>query len=95
MSQLGSCSSLKPTARWWFSRTDESLYMRASSESAHTHTHSANTHGSFRLLADIRMRIRDICVCECELTGVDEELVGDSRVVNIMDGSSKQSSQDL
>ena len=33
MSQLSSCSSLKPTARWWFSRTDSSLYMRASSES--------------------------------------------------------------
>lgn len=33
MSQLSSCRSLKPTARWWFSSTDESLYIRASSES--------------------------------------------------------------
>lgn len=34
MSQLSSWRSLKPTARWWFSRTDSSLYIRASSESA-------------------------------------------------------------
>lgn len=33
MSQFSWCRSLKPTARWWFSRTDSSLYMRASSES--------------------------------------------------------------
>lgn len=33
MSQLSSCKSLNPTARWWFSSTDESLYIRASSES--------------------------------------------------------------
>lgn len=33
MSQFSSCRSLKPTARWWFSNTDESLYMSASSES--------------------------------------------------------------
>ena len=33
MSQLSSCSSLKPTARWWFSSTDSSLYISASSES--------------------------------------------------------------
>lgn len=33
MSQLSSWSSLKPTARWWFSNTDSSLYIRASSES--------------------------------------------------------------
>ena len=45
MSQFSSWSSLKPTARWWFSSTDSSLYIRASSESAggrasHTHTHT-------------------------------------------------------
>lgn len=34
MSQFSSCRSLKPTARWWFSNTDESLYINASSESA-------------------------------------------------------------
>lgn len=34
MSQFSSCRSLKPTARWWFSNTDESLYIKASSESA-------------------------------------------------------------
>lgn len=33
MSQFSSWSSLKPTARWWFSKTDSSLYIRASSES--------------------------------------------------------------
>lgn len=33
MSQFSSCRSLKPTARWWFSSTDESLYISASSES--------------------------------------------------------------
>lgn len=32
MSQFSSCSSLKPTARWWFSSTDESLYISANSE---------------------------------------------------------------
>lgn len=36
MSQFSSCSSLKPTAKWWFSSTDESLYIKASSESAIT-----------------------------------------------------------
>lgn len=36
MSQFSSCSSLKPTAKWWFSSTDESLYIKASSESAKT-----------------------------------------------------------
>jgi len=38
MSQFSSCSSLKPTAKWWFSSTDESLYIKASSESAITVT---------------------------------------------------------
>lgn len=33
ISQFSSWSSLKPTARWWFSSTDSSLYMSASSES--------------------------------------------------------------
>ena len=33
MSQFSSWSSLNPTARWWFSSTDSSLYIRASSES--------------------------------------------------------------
>lgn len=32
MSQLSSCKSLKATAKWWFSKTDSSLYMSASSE---------------------------------------------------------------
>lgn len=36
-----------------------------------------------------------VCVCEYLLTGVDEELIGNSRVVHIMDGCSKQSCQDL
>lgn len=36
MSQFSSCSSLKPTAKWWFSSTDESLYIKASSESVVT-----------------------------------------------------------
>ena len=34
MSQCSSWSSLKPTARWWFSNTDSSLYIKASSESS-------------------------------------------------------------
>lgn len=38
MSQLSSCRSLKPTARWWFSSTDESLYIKASSESGGSNT---------------------------------------------------------
>lgn len=33
ISQLSSCSSLNPTAKWWFSKTDSSLYISASSES--------------------------------------------------------------
>lgn len=33
MSQFSSCRSLKPTARWWFSSTDSSLYINANSES--------------------------------------------------------------
>ena len=33
MSQAGDWRSLKATARWWFSRMDSSLYMRARSES--------------------------------------------------------------
>ena len=35
ISQSGFCSSLKATARWWFSSTDSSLYIRASSEPKH------------------------------------------------------------
>ena len=31
MSHSGYCSILKATAKWWFSSTDSSLYMRASS----------------------------------------------------------------
>lgn len=31
----------------------------------------------------------------CKLTGVDEELIGNSRVVDIMDSCSEQSGQDL
>lgn len=34
MSQFSSCNSLKPTAKWWFSSTDSSLYISANSESA-------------------------------------------------------------
>ena len=33
MSQFSSWSNLKPTAKWWFSKTEESLYIKASSES--------------------------------------------------------------
>lgn len=40
MSQFSSCRSLNPTARWWFSNTDESLYINASSESADRFTRS-------------------------------------------------------
>lgn len=43
MSQFSSCRSLKPTARWWFSSTDESLYMRANSESAETQVNTVNS----------------------------------------------------
>ena len=32
MSHSGYCSILKATAKWWFSSTDSSLYMSASSE---------------------------------------------------------------
>ena len=34
-------------------------------------------------------------VCVCALTGADEELVGDPRVVYVVDGRSEQGSQDL
>ena len=33
MSHRGVCSSLKATAKWWFSSTDSSLYINASSDS--------------------------------------------------------------
>ena len=38
-SQPGSCSSLKATARWWFSSTDSSLYISANSDASHHHHH--------------------------------------------------------
>ena len=37
-SHPGSCSSLKATAKWWFSSTDSSLYINANSD-ASTHRH--------------------------------------------------------
>lgn len=49
MSQLSSWRSLKPTARWWFSNTDSSLYIRASSESKGStiqHIWVKNAHGN-------------------------------------------------
>ncbi len=36
-----------------------------------------------------------VCLCERTLTGVDEELIGNSGVVDIMDSCSEQSSEDL
>ena len=91
MSQLSSCNSLKPTARWWFSSTDSSLYMSASSESA------AQAGSGVRgredpqgcLHPDRPQPLRG------SLTGVDEELVGDPRVVHVVDGSRKKGCENL
>lgn len=47
MSQFSSCRSLNPTARWWFSSTDSSLYINASSESVEKE--------QARLLVDFRV----------------------------------------
>lgn len=44
------------------------------------------------MTADLR---RDLSRTGSELTGVDEELIGDSRVVHIMDGAGKQGGEDL
>lgn len=83
---------MKPTARWWFSNTDSSLYMRASSESEH----SEETRGDEAFGKNIQIMINIyICGCEFVLTGVNEELIGNSWVVHIVDGCSKQSCQDL
>lgn len=87
MSQFSSCSSLKPTARWWFSRTDESLYMRANSESKEI----------FLILVNNTVTTISSCCCfwSGQLTCVNEELVGNSGVVHIMYCTSKHCGQDL
>lgn len=41
------------------------------------------------------LRDQKIKMFQLRLTGVDEELVGNSRMIHIMDGSSKQCSQDF
>lgn len=41
-------------------------------------------------LANVR-----VCVGVCLLTGIDEELIGNSWVIYIMDGCSEESGQDL
>lgn len=85
MSQFSWCRSLKPTARWWFSRTDSSLYMRASSESEG---------GVIAMRVLTRMEVQN-CGCVFPLTGIDEELIRNSGMIDIMDGCSEQSGQDL
>lgn len=41
------------------------------------------------------MHVHIIPVELCKLTGVDEKLIGNSRVIHIMDGAWKQSGKDL
>lgn len=91
MSQFSSCRSLKPTARWWFSRTDESLYISASSESEGRRTEKV-----IKSHTALQGTVRRLCrSSSSQLTGVDEELIGDSRVIHVMDGAGKQSGEDL
>lgn len=110
MSQFSSCSSLKPTARWWFSSTDASLYIRASSESEkekraswlnskwrslnHWMIYNSATKCPWYFL-DSRLHIMELEISVCKHTGVDEELVGHTRMINIMYGTSEQSSHDF
>lgn len=91
MSQFSWCRSLKPTARWWFSKTDSSLYMRASSESGHSEQErrgkvSTRIAQTEKRVFNSRQREH---VCVCLLTGVDEELIGNSGVVYIVDSCSE------
>lgn len=88
MSQLSSCRSLKPTARWWFSSTDESLYIKASSESGDGDEATSQTATTTAPRWDNKCAVS-------KLTGVDEELIGNSGVIHVMDGAGKQGGQDL
>ena len=106
MSQLSSWSSLKPTARWWFSRTDSSLYIRASSESVteresrQTEMQRDGVRHSKQIQHSLAQTINQYLLMSqgvtwFVLTCVDEELVGDTRVVHVMDGCRKDGRQDL
>lgn len=95
MSQFSCCRSLKPTARWWFSNTEASLYIRASSESKEK---ANNKLWSWRVLKFVCLS--QVCIWEKTKvpeahTCVDEELVGHSWMVYVMNCTSKQSSHDL
>lgn len=96
ISQFSSWSSLKPTARWWFSSTDSSLYMSASSESEKKKKRRKDERDNEPSCSDYD----DGCwhfreAKSCPLTCVDEELVRNTRMIHIMDGCCKNSSQDL
>lgn len=95
ISQFSSWSSLKPTARWWFSSTDSSLYMRASSESERkkNNKHERDIQSRCSAYHDGYGCFRD--AYPCPLTCVDEELVGNTWMVHIMDGCCKNGSQNL
>lgn len=63
MSQFSWCRSLKPTARWWFSNTDSSLYMRASSESEHSEDGQRRNLGKHLHIFYLLFMFACVCVC--------------------------------
>ena len=71
ISQSGFWRSLNATARWWFSSTDSSLYLPSRSHSLYYH----NDIGSAKPVHDGQLR-----------AAVDQELVGEARVVHVVDG---------
>lgn len=100
MSQFSSCKSLKPTARWWFSSTEESLYIRANSESKGKKARVRCRTGHLFSYSTCHKKIPLTFSCQANvqynsLTGVDEKLIGNSRVIHIMDGTSEQGSKDF
>ena len=64
ISHSGVWSSLKATAKWWFSSTDSSLYIRASSEPARLRTSGSNLN-RFRLTC-----VDKVLVCEARVVDV-------------------------
>lgn len=80
MSQFSSCSSLKPTARWWFSKTDASLYISASSEPGETEVeiHKNKKQNTLKII------LLYLAWCKSELTATHWELNHVPQCANII-----------
>ena len=81
MSQSVFCNNLKATARWWFSNTDSSLYMRANSEP------KQETRGFYRNVFLPTQRVDHTCI--------NKKLIGEAGMIDVVDGGSEDGGHDF